>query len=97
MSCSANVPRFLGYRPPGNPPFLIRLDAQVNKTVQVLDLYDNQVGDEGTVALAEALKVSFVFLSRTFRECSSFSWLPALGNPTIFLFCVAGKHVDHFH
>ena len=61
---------------PGYPPFLIRLDAQVNKTVQVLDLYGNQVGDEGTVALAEALKVSFVFLSRTFRECSSFSWLP---------------------
>ena len=58
--------------PPGNPLFLTRLGAQVNKTVQVLNLYGNQVGDKGTIALAEALKVSFVF----FRECSAFSWLP---------------------
>ena len=57
---------------PGNPPFLTRLDAQVNKTVQVLNLKLNSIGDEGTVALAEALKVS-CFL---FRECSPFSWLP---------------------
>ena len=58
--------------PLGNPPFLTRLDAQVNKTVQVLDLSENEVGDKGTIALAEALKVSFVL----FRECSAFSWLP---------------------
>ena len=57
---------------PGNPPFLIRLDAQVNKTVQVLNLEYNGAGDDGTIALAEALKVSFVF----FRQLSAFSWLP---------------------
>ena len=57
---------------PGYPPFLIRLDAQVNKTVQVLKLYNNQVGDEGTIALAEALKVSFCLFPRTYV----FSWLP---------------------
>ena len=116
--------------PPGNPLFLTRLGAQVNKTVQVLNLYYNNVGDKGTIALAEALKVSFVF----FRECSAFSWLPPslarapvfvnfvvshessvvcffflfLGTFRVilvtapvtqlfFLFCVAGKHVDHFH
>ena len=56
----------------GNPLFLTRLGAQVNKTVQVLNLYYNNVGDKGTIALAEALKVSFVF----FRQCSAFSWLP---------------------
>ena len=56
---------------PGNPPFT-RLDAQVNKTVQVLNLERNGIVDEGTIALAEALKVSFVL----FRECSPFSWLP---------------------
>ena len=74
LSFSANFPRFLGYRlyPSGNPPFLIRLDAQVNKMVQVLNLRNNNVGAEGTIALAEALKVSFVF----FRELSAFSWLP---------------------
>ena len=45
----------------GNPPVLTCLDAQVNKTAQVLILWNNEVGDEGTIALAEALKVSFVF------------------------------------
>ena len=63
---------FLVTAVPGNPPFLTRLDAQVNKTVRVLNLNWNKVGDKGTIALAEALKVSFVF----FRECSAFSWLP---------------------
>ena len=51
----------------GNPPVLTCLDAQVNKTAQVLILWNNEVGDEGTIALAEALKVSFVF----FRELSA--------------------------
>ena len=76
MSFSENVPRFLGYRP-GNPPFLAFLGAQVNKTVQMLNLGRNNIGDEGTIALAAALKVSFVL----FRECSAFSWLPPPGNP----------------
>ena len=68
--------------PPGNPLFLTRLGAQVNKTVQVLNLYGNQVGDKGTIALAEALKVSFVF----FRECSAFSWLPpSLARAPVFV------------
>ena len=57
---------------PGNPSFLTRLDAQVNKTVQVLNLRSNWVGNKGTIALADALKVSFVL----FRECSPFPWLP---------------------
>ena len=65
---------FFGYRPAalGNPPFLTRLDAQVNKAVHVLNLKRNKIGDQGTIALAEALKVGFVL----FRECSAFSWLP---------------------
>ena len=44
----------------GKPSSLVVLFVQVNS-----------IGDEGTIALAEALKVSFVF----FRECSSFPWL----------------------
>ena len=44
----------------------------MNKTVRELNLESNNVSDEGTTALAEALKVSFVF----FRELSAFSWLP---------------------
>ena len=69
-------------RPSGNPPFLTRLDAQVNKTVQVLNLELNSIGDEGTVALAAALKVSIVL----FRECSAFSWLPpSLARAPVFV------------
>ena len=63
-------PVFLVTALPGNPPFLTRLDAQVNKTVQVLNLGLNKIGDQGTIALADALKVSFVF----FHECSAFFW-----------------------
>ena len=63
---------FFGYRRPGNPPFLTRLDVQVNKTIQKLNVGRNKFGNEGAIALAEALKVSFVL----FRECSPFSWLP---------------------
>ena len=60
---------FFGYRPAalGNPPFLTRLDAQVNKTVQVLNLEYNKIGDQGTIALADALKVSFCLVPGTFR------------------------------
>ena len=46
----------------------------MNKTVQVLILWGNWVGNKGTIALADALKVSFVL----FRECSPFPWLPPL-------------------
>ena len=81
MSFSANVPRFLGYRLPGNPPFLTRLDAQVNKTVQVLDLSENKVGDKGTIALAEALKVSFCLVPRMFLVFL----VTAPGNPPFFV------------
>ena len=63
---------FLGLPPPCNPPVLTRFGAQVNKTVQVLNLKVNYLGDKGAIALAEALKVIFVL----FRECSAFSWLP---------------------
>ena len=56
----------------GNPSSLIVLFVQVNNTVTDLDLRYNKVGDAGTIALSEALKVSFVF----FRERSSFSGLP---------------------
>ena len=69
----ANFPRFFGYRSPlSNSLFLVVLSVQVNKSVKDLILMGNGIGDEGTIALAEALKVSFVF----FRECSAFSWLP---------------------
>ena len=44
-----------------------------------LNLRANSIGDEGTIALAEALKVSFV----CFRECSAFFWLP---NPPFLTF-----------
>ena len=77
---------FFGLPPrPCNPPVLTRFGAQVNKTVQVLNLERNKIGDEGTIALAEALKVSFVL----FRECSPFSWLPTPpGNHRLWLFCL---------
>ena len=52
----------------------------MNKTVRELNLESNNVSDEGTTALAEALKVSFVF----FRELSAFSWLPLLPRLTNF-------------
>ena len=61
---SRNIPRCFGYRLP--PPFSTRLDAQVNKTVQVLNLWNNYVGDKGTIALADALKVSFFLVPRMF-------------------------------
>ena len=78
FSCFSEHSALFWLPPPGNPLFLTRLGAQVNKTVQVLNLYYNNVGDKGTIALAEALKVSFVF----FRECSAFPWLPPPGNPS---------------
>ena len=79
MSCSAKVPCFLGYRSPsGNPPILTCLDAQVNKTVQVLNLRDNEIGDKGTTALADALKVNFCLVPRMFF----LSLVTALGNPS---------------
>ena len=45
--------------PPGSLPRLTNFGAQVNKTVTNLNLSDNEFGDKGTIALAEALKVSF--------------------------------------
>ena len=57
---------------PGNPSSLVVLFVQVNSTVTDLNLRFNKFGDAGTIALSEALKVSFVF----FRERSSFSGLP---------------------
>ena len=58
---------FFGYRrPPGNPPFLTCLDAQVNKTVKELNLAENNLGDKGTIALADALKVSTGLVPRMF-------------------------------
>ena len=51
----------------GNPPFLTRLDAQVNKTVKKLKLCDNKIGDKGTIALTDALKVSLCLVPRMFR------------------------------
>ena len=50
----------------GNPSFLTRLDSQVNKTVQVLNLQGNWVGNKGTIALADALKVSFCLVPQMF-------------------------------
>ena len=61
----------------GNPPILTCLDAQVNKTVQVLILECNKVGDKGTIALADALKVSLCLVPRMFRVFL----VTALGNP----------------
>ena len=52
--------------PSGNPPFLTCLDAQVNQTVKELNLAENNLGDKGTIALADALKVSFCFVPRMF-------------------------------
>ena len=59
---------------PGNPSSLVVLFVQVNNTVTDLNLSRNEFGDEGAIALSEALKVKFVF----FRKRSSFSWLPPL-------------------
>ena len=64
MSFSANVPRFLGYPLPGNPPFLTRLDVQVNKTVKKLHLSGNEhIGEEGWKAFSKALEVIFLSCS----------------------------------
>ena len=50
---------FSGLPPsPCNSLFLVVLSAQVNKSVKDLNLRANSIGDEGTIALAEALKVS---------------------------------------
>ena len=59
---SRNIPRYFGYCP-RQPTFLTYLDTQVNKTVQKLRLEGNEIGDQGTIALAEALKVSFLSFS----------------------------------
>ena len=42
---------------------------QANKTIRVLDLRDNEIGDAGMLPLGDALKVDFVL----FREISSFA------------------------
>ena len=54
--------------------------VQANKTIELLDLGENEINDEGMVPLSGALKVSFVL----FREISSFALLllPS-GNTTI--------------
>ena len=61
----------------------------MNKTVRELNLESNNVSDEGTTALAEALKVSFVF----FRELSAFSWLPPLPvtHPFLLRMCACSE------
>ena len=70
---------------PGNPSSLVVLFVQVNSTVTDLNLRFNEFGDAGTIALSEALKVSFVF----FRERSPFSWLPPpLVTHLFWLFCL---------
>ena len=45
---------------------------QANKTIRVLDLGFNKIGDAGMLRLGDALKVAFVL----FREISSFALLP---------------------
>ena len=46
--------------------------VQANKTIRVLDLSHNKIGDAGMLPLGDALKVDFVL----FREISSFALLP---------------------
>ena len=72
---------------------MTRLDTQVNKTVQTLGLKDNEIGDQGTIALTDALKVSFCLVPRTFRI---FGVTAALGNVLcgMFLECCFGQVND---
>ena len=61
--------------------------VQANKTIELLDLADNEIGDAGMLPLGDALKVDFVL----FREISSFALLlrPVTRIHGIFLeFCV---------
>ena len=46
--------------------------VQANKTIRVLDLSHNKIGDAGMLPLGDALKVGFVL----FREISSFALSP---------------------
>ena len=39
---------------------------QENKSLNVLDLYDNSIGDQGTIALADSLKARPVMLPECF-------------------------------
>ena len=55
--------------------------VQANKTIRVLDLSENKIGDAGMLPLGDALKVDFVL----FREISLFALLLlSPGNTTIF-------------
>ena len=45
--------------------------VQANKTIRVLNLRRNRIGDAGMLPLGDALKVDFVL----FREISSFALL----------------------
>ena len=57
--------------------------VQANKTIRVLNLRWNEIGDAGMLPLGDALKVDFVL----FREISSFALLP-LPNITILLYLI---------
>ena len=59
--------------------------VQANKTIRVLNLGDNEIGDAGMLPLGDALKVDFVL----FREISSFALLLRFVGNTTILGCFA--------
>ena len=65
--------------------------VQANKTIEVLNLRANKIGDAGMLLLGDALKVDFVL----FREISSFAVLLVPVTQRFLVFGCTGEQHDH--
>ena len=61
---------FVGYPYPGNHAHFFVCATQKNTSITMLDLSENEIGDEGGKAIAKALEVSSVFVSSFSFSCA---------------------------